>query len=72
MVLRGEGRVATLARLQREALCLAEERHELRRADFLARCGISRRVAGLVKAGLLRQVRAWREARYVAAPPSGD
>jgi two-component system response regulator HydG len=63
--------------LQREARRLAEERQELRRVDFMARCGISRQVAGrelagLVSAGVLRQVGAGRGARYVSAPPPGD
>ncbi len=66
-----------LAWVQREALRLAEERQEFRRADFMARCGISRQVAGrdlagLVRAGLLRQVGAGRGVRYVAASPPGD
>ena len=55
--------------VQREALRLAEERRELRRADFMARCGISRQVAGrelvgLVRAGLLRQVGAGCHGRW--------
>jgi predicted HTH transcriptional regulator len=63
--------------LQREALRLAKERQELKRADFMARCGISRQVAGrelagLVRVGLLRQVSAGRGARYVSAPRPGD
>jgi len=67
----------SLTWVQHEALRLAEERRELRKADFMARCDISRQVAGrelagLVRAGLLRQVGAGRGARYVPAPPPGD
>lgn len=56
--------------LQQEALRLTEERRELRRADLMARCCISRQMAGrllarLVKTGLLTQIGAGRGARYV-------
>ena len=49
--------------LQREALRLTSERQEVRRGDFMARCGISREVArrelaGLVKAGKYPRVEA--------------
>jgi DNA-binding NtrC family response regulator len=62
--------IATLIWLQREALCIAGERRELRRREFIARCRISREVArrelaGLVRLGLLRLVGRGRGARYV-------
>jgi DNA-binding NtrC family response regulator len=55
--------------LQREALSLAAERREVRRAELVARCGISREVArrelaGLVRAGLLRRIGTGRGVRY--------
>jgi transcriptional regulator with GAF, ATPase, and Fis domain len=72
----GAARSRPLTLLQREALRLAAERQELRRADFMASCRISRQVAGrelagLVRSGLLTQVGTGRGARYVrAAAPS--
>lgn len=61
---------AALSRLQHEALRIVFERHEVRRRDFIARCGISREVArrelaSLVRLGLLRRVGFGRGARYV-------
>jgi two-component system response regulator HydG len=66
----GQRRSGRLTWLQREALRLAREWSELRRADFMACCGISRKVAGrelgrLVRAGVLRRVGQGRGARYV-------
>jgi predicted HTH transcriptional regulator len=61
---------AALSWLQREALRIAGERHEIRRRDFIARCRISREVArrelaGLVRLGFLRRIGVGRGARYV-------
>jgi DNA-binding NtrC family response regulator len=58
---------------QREALSLAAERQEVRRADLVARCGISREgarreLAGLVRAGLLKRMGAGRGIRYAPGP----
>jgi two-component system response regulator HupR/HoxA len=58
---------------QREALRIVAERSEVRRRDFMARCGISREVArrelgGLVALGLLRRVGTGRGARYTLEP----
>ena len=65
----------TLTWSQREALRMVSERREVRRRDFMARCGISRELArrelvGLVALGLLRRVGHGRGARYV--PWSAD
>ena len=51
----------TLTWSQREALRMVSERREVRRRDFMARCGISRELArrelvGLVALGLLQRV----------------
>jgi DNA-binding NtrC family response regulator len=61
---------AALSWLQREALRILSERHEVRRRDFIARCRVSREVArreltGLVRLGLLRRVGLGRATRYV-------
>lgn len=55
---------------QREALRILDEPREVRRRDFMARCGISREAArrelgGLVGLGLLRRIGRGRGARYV-------
>jgi len=68
--------VSDLTRLQREALRLTAERQEVRRGDFMARCGISRAVAkrelaGLVRAGLLWRRGSGRGVRYVLSELSG-
>ena len=58
-----------LTLVEREALRLAGERHEISRSDLMACCGISRELArrqlgGLVSAGLLRRVGRGRGVRY--------
>ena len=65
----------TITWSQREALCIVSERREVRRRDFMARCGISRELVrrelvGLVALGLLRRVGHGRGTRYV--PWSAD
>ena len=61
---------ASLTPAQRQALRLAANRGEVRRADVMARCGISREVArrelaGLVRVGAVRREGRGRGARYV-------
>jgi len=60
---------------QSEALRIVSERREVRRRDFMARCGISQELArrelvGLVALGLLRRVGHGRGSRYL--PWSAD
>jgi len=65
----------TLTWSQREALRIVAERREVRRRDFIARCGISREMArrelgGLVALGVLRRVGGGRGARYILTSQS--